>query len=179
MTKNNTLPIAAGVVIVIVILVAAFYLFGQPSTSTTTPPVTTAPATTVAQTTANATQPVKNLTTTIVSNPSTATAPNIANCNGYNYTESQASFSSSGSCGWVRGLMNITVAAGSYSDVTVTLVQQNVTIAPYNFTYTVAPCTTQVNVVSIPTGNYKITLATGGASTCTPSGPVGIRISKA
>lgn len=176
MTKNNNTPILIGAVIVVVILIAAAYLLtSAPSTPSST---TTAPATTVSAVT-TATETVQNVTTSILSNLSTAIAPNLANCDGYNYSINTASYSSTGSCGWIRGLMNITVSAGSYSNVTLDFVQQNVTIAPYNFTFSVSGCSTKVDVASVPTGNYKVTLSTSAASTCTPAGSATIRIAKA
>lgn len=168
--KNNMLPIAAGVVIVIVILAAAV-LLSRPTTPVVTTPVTTAqPGIT--------TQTVQTVTTTVISNLSTAIGPNLASCNGYDYNISQADLNSVGSCSWRGGFMNITITSGGYNNVVLTLLQQNTTTAPYNSTYSVNPCTTQSGVYRVPIGSYVVSFAAGSAATCTPGGNATVRLSK-
>lgn len=173
--KTNMLPLAAGAAIVIVLLIAASVLFnpGQSNGSTTTA-VTTI--------TGPTTQTVSSITTTIVSNQTTATGPNLASCNGYNYSISQAGFSYVVTCNW-RGsagqaFMNATLWGGSYNNVVLTLVQQNVTTAPFNRTFTADPCaTSSTSGIYVPAGNYKLTFMTGSSAACTPAGPASVRIS--
>ncbi len=155
--------------ILVVIIVAAFILlsgFASAPTATTT---VTQNLTTVS---------VAPVTTTIVKNLTTATGPNLATCNGYEYSLSKPFYGITGSCGWRASLVNITIYGGAFYNTTIAFVEQNTTNAPVNFTASVAPCqSSDVQPFYLPTGNYKVSFRTGASDSAVSCGNATMRIS--
>ncbi len=157
--------IAGALVIIIVaalIILSGFTL--QPSAPTTIPKNLT-------------TVTISNITTTIVHNITTATGPNLASCNGYNYSISQSYYSAVGSCNWRGGLVNVTLYGGSFNNVVIQIVEQNVTTTPFNTSISGVPCSQHSpEVTYMPPGNYKVTFSAGSSYT-TSCGSATMRIS--
>ena len=152
----------------VIIIVAALIIFSgfvlQPSGSTTVP-----------QTLTTVSLPV---TTTVVQNITTATGPNLASCNGYNYSISQAYYGVIGSCNWRGGLVNVTLFGGGFGASTIQIVEQNVTTTPFNTSISGVPCSQHSpEVVYMPPGNYKVSFSVGAPYT-TSCGSATMRISK-
>jgi hypothetical protein len=170
--KGNTgMMIAVIVIVAAVVILGAFFLLNQQSSqmSTTSPTTISTPNLTSTA--------VTSLITTIVKNQSTATGPNMASCNGYNYSMSIPNQDSVGSCNWRGGLMNVSIFGGQFASTSLTIVQQNVTTAPYNATFAGATCNTKSGVFFIPIGNYKVTFSTGSQVVGSSCGDATVRLS--
>lgn len=170
--KQDTNMLVAALVVVAIIVVGAFLLTRPGSKATATTTITTIPTKNLTSTT------VASLTTTIVKNLTTAIGPNLAGCNGFNYSTSTPSQSTVGSCGWRGGLMNVSIFGGPFTSTSLTLVQQNVTTAPFNATFAGTSCALRSNVFYVAGGNYKVTFATGFATLGVSCGPAYVRLSK-
>ena len=107
-------------------------------------------------------------TTSIVTTVPIVTGPNLASCNGYYYSITQADQSAGSSCGWTGGLMNVSLYGGSFQYTNLTLTQQNTTTTPFTLTLLGISCQTQSGVYYVPIGNYRIFFATvsQSASNC-------------
>ena len=156
---NNNTVIYIGIAVVIIAIIAILALGGinsMPSGVTTINKNLT-------------TVTVQPITTTIVPNLTVAAGPNLASCNGYNVSISKAYSEVVGTCNWRGGLLNITAFGGSFQSATLQMVQQNVTLAPYNVSTTAGSCANNAGVVYVPVGNYKVTFQTS----LTPQGSCG------
>ncbi len=176
MKKNGNSSTIIWVGVAVVILVGAGYLLTRGTYSPN--PATT----TVLFNNSLTTITINQVTTTVVPNQTVATGPNLASCNGYNYTISSPFYSYVVSCNWQASkgqpFMNVTIWSGSYNNVMLTLVQQNVTTSPYNRTFVASPCNqASASGLYVPAGNYKVTFSVGSPSLCTPSGPATVRLS--
>jgi len=167
-SNNNVLYVGVIVAVILILFVAAAVGLLSPKgpigpTTTQNPNLTTIA--------------VQNLTTTIVSNLTMAIGPNLASCNGYNYSIPNAYYEVIGSCNWRGGLLNVTFYGGAYNHATFSIIQQNVTTAPFNFTTSVNYCTPKSGVTYVPPGNYKVLFATSSpySSSC---GRATLRLSK-
>ncbi len=174
---------AVAVIVIIVLIVGAYYLTKKGPSGTTTQTTTVVPTTTAigGSTTALTTS---TATTTIVSNLTTATGPNLASCNGYNYTQANALVKVVGSCGWSFSAgsnrpMNFTIYGGAFTNASIMLSQQNVTYNPFSLTFGAGACKTVSAVNSIPIGSYKVSFITGSAASgnATKCGSATLRIS--
>jgi hypothetical protein len=147
MAKNENTKMLIGVaVVVVVVVIGAFFLLNQQSSTLTSTILTTIPTQNLTSTA------VTSLITTIVINQTTATGQNLASCNGYNYSISTSNQNSVGSCNWRAGLMNVSIFGGSFTNTSLTLVQQNVTSAPYNATFSGSACSTKSGVFRVTGG---------------------------
>ena len=107
--------------------------------------------------------PTPYFSTTVPANLSTAVAPNLASCDGFNFSLSAASKTSSGSCTWRGGLMNVTIDGGNFANTAVYLRQINST-QPFSSTYYGTSCLSNSTAYYIPVGNYNVSFSTGSLS---------------
>ena len=163
---NNSTIIYIGIIIVVAAIAVILLTGGIPAA-----PIAT---TTISNNLTTVT--VAPVPTTIVTNLTVATGPNLASCNGYNVSISTPAHEVVGSCNWRGGLMNVSIFGGGFKSATLQMVQQNVTNAPYNVSTSAGSCSPVAGVVYVPVGNYKVAFATSAV----PQGTCGnatVRIS--
>jgi hypothetical protein len=112
--------------------------------------------------------------TTVSANVSVAPS-NTPSCNGYVLSLSQPSSASGGLCNWHGGILNVTINGGMFVGTALQVTELNST-TPFSATYNGSVCKEVSAGYYLSSGNYKLSLATGLASSSSSCGNLTISL---